>query len=74
MKYLKRFNESKDQLGVGIKIEKEHRDLYLNLKKRLAENGMKMPMSEKEFYTFIAKKHLKEDEDYYNLLLKYIEK
>jgi hypothetical protein len=73
-KKMARGGRAKSQLDIGIEVEKEHRDLYLRLKKRLAKEGMRMPISETEFYTAIAKRHLKEDEDYYKLLLKYVEK
>jgi hypothetical protein len=60
-------------LREGVKVEKEHRDLYLELNKRLKSEGIKMPMSENEFYERIAKAHVNEREDYYVLLKKYVE-
>jgi len=63
-----------DKLAVGVKVEKEHKDLYDKLKKRLAAQGVEMPITEQEFYETIAKAHFKEDDDYYDLLLKYVEK
>lgn len=60
-------------LEKGIEVEKEHRELYLEIKKRLAEIGIEMPISEQEFYTEIAKAHIKERKDYYDLLEKYVE-
>jgi hypothetical protein len=62
-----------DQLKKGVAVEREHKDLYLKLKNRLALQGVEMPISENEFYTSIAKAHLKEESDYYDLLLKYVE-
>jgi|GEM_PF-2906138 len=58
----------------GIRIEKEHKNLYQDLEKRLKEEGIKMPMSEDEFFKYIAKIHIEERKDYYKLLKKYIEK
>lgn len=60
-------------LKEGIKIEKEHKDLYKKLKNRLKKEGVLMPISEKEFYSTIAKAHLKEEKNYYDLLKKYVE-
>ena len=62
------------QLSKGIEVEKEHKDLYEKLKKKLAQKGIEMPISEKEFYADIALRHLNEEKDYYDLLLKYVEK
>jgi hypothetical protein len=61
-------------LEQGINVEHEHRDLYLYLKKKLKSEGCKMPISEREFYKWIAKVHLREREDYYLLLKKHVEK
>jgi hypothetical protein len=58
----------------GIKVEHEHRDLYLKLKAMLEKQGVEMPISETEFYATIARVHLKEEKDYYDLLMKYVEK
>lgn len=62
------------KLAVGVKVEKEHKDLYDKLKKRLAAQGVEMPITEQEFYETITKAHFKENDDYYDLLLKYVEK
>lgn len=70
---IKKFNEYQSQLKIGIGVEKEHKNLYLELKKRLEKEGYKMPMSQTDFYKFIAKQHIKEKEDYYDLLMKYVE-
>lgn len=61
-------------LKKGISVEKEHKDLYNELKKRLKEQGVIMPITEEQFYAKIAKAHLKERKDYYDLLEKYVEK
>lgn len=61
-------------LKKGIEIEKEHKDLYEKIKKRLAEKNIPMPVTEQEFYSDIAKVHIKERKDYYDLLEKYVEK
>lgn len=55
-------------LAQGIKVEKEHRDLYLELKKRLKNKGIEMPISEHDFYAKIAGAHIKESPKYYELL------
>lgn len=60
--------ESEDsQLEKGVKIETEHKKTY-NLIKRYFDAG-KM-ITEKEFYRNIAIDHLRERNDYYNILLK----
>lgn len=63
----------KTQLQIGIKVEKEHRDLYERVKKLFEKNGMKMPISEIEFYKTIARAHIREDKYYYDKLMKYVE-
>lgn len=63
----------KTQLQIGIGVEKEHKDLYQRIKKMFEANGMKMPISENEFYKTIAKAHIREDKYYYDKLLKYVE-
>lgn len=61
-------------LEAGIKVEQEHKDLYDHLKKQLEAEGCKMPMNPRQFYTWIAAAHLRERDDYYVLLKKYVEK
>lgn len=63
----------KTQLQIGMDVEKEHRDLYLRVKKMFEANGMNMPISENQFYATIAKAHIREDKHYYDKLLKYVE-
>lgn len=62
------------ELAKGIEVEKEHRNLFLKLKKRLEAQGVEMPITEQDFYKEIAKAHIKERKDYYDLLEKYVEK
>lgn len=61
-------NIDKHQLAKGIKVEKEHKDLYERLKKDLSAKGISMPMSQYEFYHYIASAHLREIPNYYTLL------
>ena len=63
----------KTQLEIGIEVEKEHKDLYERVKNMFEKNGIKMPISETEFYKTIAKAHIKEDKYYYDKLLNYVE-
>lgn len=63
-----------DKLKQGIEIEKEHTDLYDELSRRLEAEGSKMPMGQDEFFTWIAKAHIKEVPDYYELLKTHVEK
>lgn len=63
-----------DKLKKGIDVEEEHKDLYLKIKQRLSDKGVEIPITEHEFYAEIAKEHLKETENYYDLLEKYVEK
>ena len=53
---------SKDQLSEGIKVEKEHKDIYDGLRKLFKE---KMPWTLDQFSEKIAKAHLEEFDDYY---------
>lgn len=59
-----------DQIRKGMKIEKEHTDVYNFLKRYLDENSLDMPFSEYEFYKMIAQAHLREMPDYYDRLEK----
>lgn len=56
------------ELERGIEVEKEHKDLYEELKKRLKSKNIPMIIGEEEFYQKIAEAHLKESPDYYKLL------
>ena len=62
-----------EQLKIGIKIEKEHKNVYDTFKKVLKENGQRMPMSIDEFSEMVAKAHLDEVPDYYDKLMKHVE-
>lgn len=72
MKYLKRFesveNIDPNELKMGIKIEKEHSDIWRRLDSYLESYNVAMPFTEDEFYELIAKAHLKELPDYYSRL------
>lgn len=59
-----------EQLKKGIKVEREHGDVYDKAKEWLAEVGKEMPVSEEHFYEMIAKAHLKKLPDYYDRLEK----
>jgi hypothetical protein len=60
-------------LEEATEYEAEHEDLYQELSRRLKEDGSKMPMSEDEFFEWIATEHLGENPNYYSLLKKYVE-
>lgn len=68
-KKLKMFEDFTNQLEMGIKVEKEHEDLYNYLKNYLKEKGIIMPLSLDQFAEKIAKDHLKELKDYYTRLM-----
>jgi len=54
-----------EELKMGIKIEKEHLDIYKELKGIM---GSDIPWTENEFAEKIARAHLKELKDYYSRL------
>jgi len=56
-----------NELSMGIKVEKEHLNVYNELKDIM---GDKMPWTEDEFAEKIARAHLKEMKDYYTRLKK----
>ena len=56
------------ELEMGIKVEMEHNDIWGELDDYCRMNDIPNPFSEKEFYTRIAKAHLKELPDYYSRL------
>lgn len=58
------------ELEMGIEEEKEHKDIYDALAKYMSEKEVDMPLTEEEFYTMIAKVHLKENPKYYSELKK----
>lgn len=70
---IKEKKEINSELEMGIKIESEHLDVYEELEQWLKstfKDYSKMPWTKKEFYTKIAKAHLKELPDYYTRLAK----
>jgi uncharacterized protein YijF (DUF1287 family) len=61
------------ELAMGVKVESEHLDIYEELHEwmeKTFDDYKKIPWSKKEFYTKIAKAHLKELPDYYTRLKK----
>lgn len=68
--HLKKTAADAQQLSMGKKVEKEHKDAYDLIKKKLEEKNVEMPISEDDFYTMIAQAHLKELDDYYTRLQK----
>lgn len=68
----KSFNESatydEKELKMGIKIEKEHNDVWESLDSYFESYNIQMPFTEEEFYERIAKSHLREIPDYYSRL------
>jgi hypothetical protein len=65
-----RYISGSSQIERGIKVEKEHQDVYTLFEKYLKEKGVKMPISKDNFFKMIAKAHLKELSDYYTRLEK----
>jgi hypothetical protein len=59
-----------NELDIGKKVEREHKDAYDIIKQKLSDKGIEMPLSEDDFYEMIAKAHLKEISDYYTRLRK----
>jgi len=57
-----------DQVKAGTKTEKEHENLYSFLSDWLEAKDVEFPMSEDEFYQWIAAAHLNEIKDYYDRL------
>jgi len=56
-----------------INVEKEHSDLYEEIKSQFEKDGKKFKMSLEEFSKFIAQEHVDEKSDYYKLLEKHVE-
>lgn len=56
------------QLDLGIEVESEHEDTY-NWLETYIDKHSKLP-TKKDFYTHIAKDHLKENDMYYTILIK----
>lgn len=62
------------EIELGIKEEKEHRDLYDIIKQCADDNKIEMPLSEDDFYLTIVKAHLREDDKYYSKLIECMKK
>ena len=56
----------KDEIQAGIEVEREHKDIYDMLKGKF---GDQFDIPEDDFYKMIADAHLKENPDYYKILL-----
>jgi len=56
------------EIDAGIEEEKEHENLYSFLLDYMELKEVDFPMSETEFYEWIAAVHLKEDLEYYSKL------
>jgi len=67
--YLKEAGYS-EELQKGIKVEKEHSDVYKFFEKFLKEKNVEMPITLDEFAEMVAKAHIKEMSDYYTKLAK----
>lgn len=57
-----------NQLAMGVQVESEHQDLYKFFSNFCKANGLKMPITEEQFFEYIAKAHIKEIPQYYTLL------
>ena len=69
------FNASLDEgdsseLKMGIEVEKEHANMYDELKGIFSSNEIEMPWTLDEFAEKIAKAHVDEISDYYTRLKK----
>jgi hypothetical protein len=58
----------RNQLKKGLKVEKEHKDLYEYYTSFLKKHNIKNPLTIDEFAEYIAKSHLREISDYYDRL------
>jgi len=57
------------ELELGIKVEKEHLDIYNEIKALLDKNDIEMLWTVDEFAEKIAKAHFEEMKDYYTRLV-----
>lgn len=73
LSFLKTSSE-KEQLEIGRKVEKEHTNVYDMLEDFLKKHDLEMPISRKEFFELIAKAHISEVRNYYDKLMKHVEK
>lgn len=60
--------EMMPEMDAGIEEEKEHDNLYSFLVDYLETKEVEMPLSENEFFEWIAAAHLSEDTRYYTKL------
>ena len=74
LSFLKSSTDKDKQLEIGIKVEKEHTDVYNLLEDFLKKHDLKMPLSRKDFFEYIARAHISEVKDYYDKLIKHVEK
>ncbi len=56
------------ELEMGIQVQSEHEDIYLEIKSILDKNNIQVPWTREEFFKKIALKHLEELDDYYSKL------
>lgn len=68
MAKFKDYTEYDKELEMGIKIEKEHNDLYNEISDYFKDRNEKCPWTAEHFYEKIAKAHIKEVPDYYTRL------
>ena len=64
------FAKRSKELEMGVKVEKEHLNIYNELKTLLKSKDIDMPWTEDEFAEKVAKAHLKEMKNYYTELKK----
>lgn len=62
-----------EQERAGVKVEAEHADVYDFFAALLKKNGLKMPLTRKEFFLKIVRGHTREIGDYYLPWLKRME-
>jgi ferritin-like protein len=55
---------------MGKEVEKEHKDIFDLFNKAFEDAGVKMPVTEDQFYEMVAQAHLREFKDYYTRLKK----
>ena len=63
-------SSKKTELEMGIEVEKEHLNIYKEVKDLLEKNDIDIPWTEDEFAEKVAKAHLKEMGNYYTELKK----
>ena len=70
MKIIKVAKADPKELEMGIKVEKEHLNVYNEIKRLLKKNDIEIPWTIDEFAEKIALAHLDEFKDYYTRLKK----